>query len=620
MSEIAISNPGKEDGAKPDSKVRSRILRYDEVQVRLVKSIKSDTKKQNKRKAVLRVRRLVDENGVHNKTEVDIKSKHISQVMQEINPDVESISLKKNPPVVPLELFYHNRVALQEQLVKAENSEPKNEELISDLAETVKFAEDDHAINIANLKPLLDAGEITWDLLWAIFPPNILVYRYHRFTEQDQVLKLRTISQHKSRDKSRYWRLGCHIVADDGIKFGLASEPMFTIIEEFTGARKIADLRIFPLEYHEKGSEIRASALSRGRRLAEFREPRVMETSGSAMFEKRTNRWEAYQIKFPSHGRMIVDPAGFRSVNPNIAFIPEVHARLPRESLTEEQLIICTPVVLGFCFGNSKWGGFAMSRLIDVKLNHQAFDDLVLEKSTKTLVHSMVKEHSSQGDSFDDIISGKGKGIICLFSGPPGSGKTLTAEAVAEITRKPFYSVSAGDLGVEPKEVDQNLSEILELSHKWNSVLLLDEADVFLQKRDSADIQRNALVSIFLRQLEYYQGILILTTNRVAECDAAFESRIHIPILYPDLDETARRKIWAMFLRKIKNTTQGAAIGIAEEDITRLAKMEINGRKIKNIFSSARIIAKEMDAIFSISHIDIVLNATRSGFKAIDPK
>lgn len=232
-----------------------------------------------------------------------------------------------------------------------------------------------------------------------------------------------------------------------------------------------------------------------------------------------------------------------------------------------------------------------MSRLIDVKWNHQAFDDLVLEKSTKTLVHSMVKEHSSQGDSFDDIISGKGKGIICLFSGPPGSGKTLTAEALAEITRKPLYSVSAGDLGVKPKEVDQKLSEILELSHKWNSVLLLDEADVFLQKRDSADIQRNALVSIFLRQLEYYQGILILTTNRVAECDAAFESRIHIPILYPDLDETARRKIWAMFLRKMKNATQGAAIGIAEEDITRLAKMEINGRKVSNSFFDSEGIA-----------------------------
>ncbi|KAJ3957198.1 hypothetical protein N0V92_006230 [Colletotrichum tropicale] len=273
----------------------------------------------------------MDENGVHTKTEVDIKSKRISQVMQEINPDVENISLIKNPPVVPLELFYHNRLALQEELDKARSAEPRDEELISDLAEAVKFAEDDHAPNIANLEPLFAAGEITWDLLWAIFPPNILVHRYHRFTEQDQVLKLRAISQHKRRDKSRFWQLACHIVADDGIKFGLASEPMYTVIEEFTGARKIADLRVFPLKYHEKASEIRAQAVSRGKQIAEF------------------------------------------------------------QSLTEEQLIICTPVMLGVCFGTSKWGAFAMSRLADVKWNHQAFEDLVLEKPTKMLVRSMVK-------------------------------------------------------------------------------------------------------------------------------------------------------------------------------------------------------------------------------------
>ncbi|KAF3801960.1 putative inactive ATP-dependent zinc metalloprotease FTSHI 3 [Colletotrichum gloeosporioides] len=621
MSNFDSDAVNKGDGAKPESRERSRVLRYDEVrtsQVRLIKSVKSDAKKQNSRKAILRVRRLMDDNGVHIRTEVDIQSKRISQVIQEINTDVEGISPNRNPPVVPLELFFHNFLALQERLDTARHSEPRDEELISDLAETVMFAKSEHAINMDNLERLVDAGEITWDLMWAIFPPNILVYRYHRLTEQDQVLKLRAMSQVKRQDNSIFWRLECHIVADDGIKFGLASEPMVAVIDQFTGARKIADLRVFPLKYHEKMSDVRATALDRGRRLATFREPQVIETSGSAMFENRTNRWEAYQ--FPSHGRIIIDVAGFRSVNPNITFLPEVHAKLRRESLTEEQLIISTPVMLGFCFSNSRWGAFAMSRLVDVEWNHEAFEDLVLEAPTKVLVRSLVKQHSSQGDGLDDIVSGKGKGIICLFSGPPGSGKTLTAEAVAEITRKPLYSVSAGDLGIRPTDVDQKLSEIMELSRKWNSVLLLDEADVFLQKRDSADIQRNALVSIFLRQLEYYQGILILTTNRASECDAAFESRIHIPIVYPELDESARRKIWATFLRKIKDTPHGATVEITEEDISRLAKMEINGRKIKNIFSSARIVAREMDEMLSISHIDIVLNATKSGFKAIDPR
>ena len=110
------------------------------------------------------------------------------------------------------------------------------------------------------------------------------------------------------------------------------------------------------------------------------------------------------------------------------------------------------------------------------------------------------------------------------MSGNPGCGKTLTAEAVAEVTRRPLYPVSAGELGTEPEKVDKQLTAILDISHRWSAILLLDEADVFLQERDAKDVARNALVSIFLRQLEYYQGIMILTTNRIGDCDPAFES------------------------------------------------------------------------------------------------
>jgi len=96
-------------------------------------------------------------------------------------------------------------------------------------------------------------------------------------------------------------------------------------------------------------------------------------------------------------------------------------------------------------------------------------------------------------------------------------------EVVAEDTKNPLYMVSAGELGLEPEFVDQNLSRILKMSYRWNAVLL-DEADVFLQRRSKLDVVRNAMVSIFLHQLEYFQRIMILTTNRVDNCDPAFES------------------------------------------------------------------------------------------------
>ena len=120
------------------------------------------------------------------------------------------------------------------------------------------------------------------------------------------------------------------------------------------------------------------------------------------------------------------------------------------------------------------------------------------------------------------------QGMILLLCGPPGVGKTLTAESVAEEMKVPLYSMAAGDLGLDPRTVESSLRDILEMCTKWNAILLLDEADVFLEQRSLHELERNKLVSIFLRVLEYSECILFLTTNRVQTFDAAFQSRIHI--------------------------------------------------------------------------------------------
>lgn len=155
-----------------------------------------------------------------------------------------------------------------------------------------------------------------------------------------------------------------------------------------------------------------------------------------------------------------------------------------------------------------------------------------------------------------------------------------SAEAVAEITKRPLYVASAGELGVEPSDVDARLQRILELANKWDAVLLLDEADVFLQPRNSTDVRRNALVSIFLRQLEYYQGILILTTNRISDCDPAFESRIRMTLKYPELDQAARKEIWATFLERAKGSSNDLEVDVGADELTELAKIQVNGRQV----------------------------------------
>lgn len=172
-------------------------------------------------------------------------------------------------------------------------------------------------------------------------------------------------------------------------------------------------------------------------------------------------------------------------------------------------------------------GAFAADRLDDIAWSTEAFDSLALGAKQKELVLALTRQHIARSKCFDDIIPGKGRGLVGLLCGRPGCGKTLTAEATAEYTHSPLYAVSAGELGTQPEEVDLRLARTLELAQRWNAVLLLDEAEVFLQARNGTmDLARNALVSIFLRQLEYYQGILILTTNLIAHIDPAFESKL----------------------------------------------------------------------------------------------
>ncbi len=180
------------------------------------------------------------------------------------------------------------------------------------------------------------------------------------------------------------------------------------------------------------------------------------------------------------------------------------------------------------------------------------------------------------GEKFEDIIQGKSGGSIFLLHGPPGIGKTLTAEAIAEVLHRPLYYVTMGELGTDPETMEKRLGEILTLCASWDALVLIDEADVFLEKRSTSDVLRNAMVCVMLRMLEYHQGILFLTTNRVTEFDPAFESRVTIALKYNHLTESARSQIWKNLINRLEcEKSKDLDYGI-------LSKHVLNGRQIKN--------------------------------------
>lgn len=224
-------------------------------------------------------------------------------------------------------------------------------------------------------------------------------------------------------------------------------------------------------------------------------------------------------------------------------------------------------------------------------------------ESNKDAIKALVKtytDQASQSKLFSaDFIQNKGEGQVILLHGPPGTGKTLTAESVAEFTRKPLVSITAADLGHEPQELERNLTRFLKNAHIWGAVVLLDEADIYLQRRSTHDLKRNSVVSIFLRLLDYFQGILFLTSNRVGQIDEAFMSRIHIALGYRPLDDDARSQIWDNLFRKIQDDyRRGGARIEYEYDAKQFVKrspevkaLQWNGREIRNAFQTVVALA-----------------------------
>ncbi|KAK3060188.1 hypothetical protein LTS18_009123, partial [Coniosporium uncinatum] len=275
--------------------------------------------------------------------------------------------------------------------------------------------------------------------------------------------------------------------------------------------------------------------------------------------------------------------------------------------LTDEQKLLCTPLMRGFSLKNKKWLNFFVSAVRDIVWNDQAFEKLVLPNNQKELILSFAESQNKPENTFDDVIAGKGKGIIVLLCGPPGVGKTLTAESIAEEMKVPLYMMSAGDLGFDFKHIEPKLQTVMEIVTRWKAILLIDEADIFLEQRSLHELERNKLVTIFLRVLEYFEGIMFLTTNRVETFDPAFQSRIHISLEYPDLSNESRRQIWQNFLDNINMD-----IRITEKQMNELSRLKINGRQIKNILKTSQMLARRnKGTVLEYQHIMNVMDLTQ---------
>lgn len=166
-----------------------------------------------------------------------------------------------------------------------------------------------------------------------------------------------------------------------------------------------------------------------------------------------------------------------------------------------------------------------------------------------------------------------------------------------------------------------NIKKVFELALEWNAVILLDEADVFMAERNPNDIHRNELVSIFLRELEYYRGVIFLTTNLYDTIDTAFRSRINLHLLFKSLSPSARLQVWTKFLSRLpplpatagRNEEKSALDDLNEEHLKELSMWQLNGREIKN---AVKMVKSWCDQ----KGYDMTLSRMESGIKVSAPQ
>lgn len=283
--------------------------------------------------------------------------------------------------------------------------------------------------------------------------------------------------------------------------------------------------------------------------------------------EVRLYRWHSWNLRYFSPSEDML--ARHLEAEEDTDFQPEIE-------------IPVHPLVPCFDFRRHKRLRVHVNNLTEYKYRRQVAEGLMLPKRDKDLIDMLVDQSAN---TFEDVVEGKGQSMNVLLGGAPGTGKTLSCEVFAEFKERPLYSVQCSQLGLEPHEVEEKLAIILRRANRWNAVLLLDEADVYIRARGE-DLKQNAIVGVFLRMLEYAQCILFMTTNLADRVDDAVASRCVVAIHYEVPDAETQAKIW-------RNLADLNRLSLPDSVIKAFVARHprISGRDVKNLLKLASFVS-----------------------------
>lgn len=237
------------------------------------------------------------------------------------------------------------------------------------------------------------------------------------------------------------------------------------------------------------------------------------------------------------------------------------------------------------------------------EFNPKELDAVVLDKEVRDEIEAVLKQHKHAGKIFDEWGLGSvieyGRGMTFLFYGPPGTGKTWTAHCIARALGKELLILSASDIQTsEPGGANRNIQQAFATAKNDKKILFLDECDSIITNRSDVGMILSSEINTLLTEIEKFEGVCILATNRIETLDEALERRISLIVEFPEPDFPKREKIWERMLPK------KMPVG---DKVTpkKLAESKLTGGQIKNaVLQAARLALAGESKEVSLAHFE----------------
>ncbi|KAJ5384477.1 hypothetical protein N7517_002388 [Penicillium concentricum] len=548
-------------------------------------------------------------------------------------PDIELIV---HPPYEPLAFCHDGLVAAAQDVDK---NLPSPDE-VSNLGKTrnhfrvlLDWFQPYYQKEIEPEKDVHRRGKATFPNLWLLYKPGSTV-----FAGQGKSISFYKVLSFSPKDEKheRRWVLSVWGLDFNGLRLGRRAKTFE--IAEFEGEKAIKQLPVKPIRHMEQDDGDEEALTERGKSYYQIiRQAPVhlqykgalsgnnlLQYSGKIMIDP-TNYPAKPRLSSNSHLRMLgtAAPSSPSSLDkrdiasdfeepkdmgggPLYSKFNDVVLSEEIQPGDEEMYLLMPSKIRGFALGKNQWAEFDISGVYALDPMSAPFGSLAIGDTELHLIRALGLTDFTldRDDTFrNDFVQGKGLNQVILLHGPPGVGKTLTVECLAEELGRPLLNLTVADIGTKESEMEHRLAGWLDLAQRWNAIVLIDEADIYLARRERNELQRSALVTAFLRTLEYFIGLMFLTTNQPGFIDDAFNSRFHLIIEYPRLNEEQRTTIWQSFLHKL-HRDQGQhnqptkirinVLGDVQNYLTTntdVKALELNGRDIRNAFHAAIQIA-----------------------------